>query len=248
QRQQLVFVDSSGGKSGGGSGPPYPCYESLRDHNRFLSGIAAFEKTRFKVTVDGTREQWRGQYASGSYFELLGVGAVHGRVLTPGDDSEFGRGGPHGAVAVISHGLWRRRFGMDPDVLGKRIQVGSDWVTIVGVTPPDFFGLQVVSPIDITIPIMLAGRTLRWKQMWWMSVVARVKPNATVAQARADLDALFDGYMTEVGIPREKRGYFSGIELVPAVRGANELRRSYSEPLLIVMGIVAVVLLIGCAN
>ena len=246
--QHLFFVDNSGGKSGGGSGPPYPCYEALRDHNRFLAGIAAFHEGPVKVTIDGTPEQVLGQYASGSYFDVLGVKAVHGRVLTPRDDSVFGRGGPDGAVAVISHALWARRFGLDPAVLGKAVQVGTDWVTIVGVTPPDFFGLQVGSPIDITVPIMLQPNNLRSKHLWWMSVVGRLKPDASVAQARGDLETLFDAYMNEIGMPREKRGYFSGIELVPADRGSNGLRRDYAEPLLIIMAIVALVLLIGCAN
>src|SRR4029453_14932899 len=71
---------------------------------------------------------------------------------------------------------------------------------------------------------------------------------ASVEAARADLEALWDAYLTEVGMPRDKRGSFSGLVLVPAARGANELRPTYSEPLLIVMGIVGVVLLIGCAN
>jgi hypothetical protein len=103
--QRLFFVDNSGGKSGGSSGPPYPCFERLRDHNRFLSGIAAFDERLFKVSIDGVPERVRGQFASGSYFDLLGVRAIHGRVLTPADDSEPGRGGPHGAVAVISDGF-----------------------------------------------------------------------------------------------------------------------------------------------
>src|SRR6185437_7696773 len=97
-----------------GSGPPYPCYEILRDHNRFLSGIAAFSEERFKVTIDGTPEQIRGQYASGSFFQMLGVGARYGRLLTPDDDLEIGRGGKDGAVAVISYELWKRRFSLDP--------------------------------------------------------------------------------------------------------------------------------------
>ena len=92
--QRLFFVDNSGGKSGGSNGPPYPCFERLRDHNRFLSGIAAFDERMFKVSIDGVPERVRGQYASGSYFDLLGVRAVHGRMLTPADDSEPGRGGP----------------------------------------------------------------------------------------------------------------------------------------------------------
>jgi putative ABC transport system permease protein len=246
--QRLFFVDNSGGKSGGSSGPPYPCFERLRDHNRFLSGIAAFAERPFKVSIDGVPERVRGQYASGSYFELLGVRATHGRLLTPADDAEPGRGGPDGPVAVISDAFWTRRFARDPSVLGKHIQVGAQWVTIVGVIPPGFLGLQVGRPLDVTIPMMLVEQGLQSQQSWWLSVIARVGPGATVEQARADLEALWDSYLTEVGMPREKRGYFSGVALVPAARGGNELRRAYSEPLLIVMGIVGVVLLIGCAN
>lgn len=246
--QRLFFVDNSGGKSGGSNGPPYPCFERLRDHNRFLSGIAAFDERLFKVSIDGVPERVRGQYASGSYFDLLGVRAIHGRMLTPADDSQPGRGGPHGPVAVISHGFWTRRFGSDPAVLGKSVQVGTQWVTIVGVTPQEFFGLQVGAPLDITLPMMLAGEGLQSKQLWWLSVIGRLAPGATAEAARADLEALWDAYLTEVGMPRDKRGYFSGIALVPAARGANELRRTYAEPLIIVMAIVGAVLLIGCAN
>jgi predicted permease len=242
----LVFIDTSGGQSGGTSGPPYPLYELMRDTNRFLSDVAAFSEDRFKVTIDGASERVRGQYASGNYFELLGIRAVHGRLLTPADDAEFGRGGPEGAVAVISYNLWRQRFGLDPSVLGRTIQVGRQWVTIVGVTPPEFFGLQVGSPIDLTVPMMLAGDYVQSKGTWWMSAVGRLRERASAEQARAELDILFDGYMREIGM--ERGGHFSGIALVPASRGLNGLRRQFSEPLVILMAIVAVVLLIGCAN
>ena len=246
--QRLFFIDNSGGKSGGSSGPPYPCYEQLRDHNRYLAGIAAFNENRFKVTIDGTPELITGQDASGSYFDVLGVRAAHGRLLTARDDSEFGRGGPDGGVAVISYALWQRRFGLDPGVLGKQVQVGTSWVTIVGVTEQGFHGLQVGSPIDVTIPMMLAGRSVRSRQLWWFSVVGRIKPDASVEQARADLERLWDDYMLEIGKPPDKRGYFSGIALVPAARGLERLRRQLSEPLLIAMAIVGGVLLVGCAN
>ena len=183
--QRLFFVDNSGGKSGGSNGPPYPCFERLRDHNRFLSGIAAFDERLFKVSIDGVPERVRGQYASGTYFDLLGVRATHGRLLTPADDSEPGRGGPHGAVAVISDGFWTRRFGRDPAVLGKTVQVGTQWVTIVGVTPPGFFGLQVGMPLDITLPMMLVEQGLQSKQSWWLSVIGRLAPGATRRGRRA---------------------------------------------------------------
>ena len=80
----LFFIDSSGGKDHGNA-PPYPCFERLRDHSRYFSGMAAFSGERFKVTIDGAAEQINGQYASGSYFDVLGVGASIGRVMTPVD-------------------------------------------------------------------------------------------------------------------------------------------------------------------
>ena len=133
-------------------------------------------------------------------------------------------------------------------MLGKQVQVGTSWVTIVGVTEQGFHGLQVGSPIDVTIPMMLAGRSVRSRQLWWFSVVGRIKPDASVEQARADLERLWDDYMLEIGKPPDKRGYFSGIALVPAARGLKRLRRQLSEPLLIAMAIVGGVLLVGCAN
>lgn len=244
---RLYFIDNSGGKSGGSSGPPYPCYELLRDNNHYFSGITAFDGDRFKVTIDGVQQQIAGQYASGSYFEVLGVGAVLGRVLTPADDSVIGRGGPDGGVAVISYALWDRRFGRSPAVLGKTIQVGTNWVTIVGVTSPGFNGLSVGAPVDVTIPMMLATNNLRSKGSWWFSVAGRLKEESSVEQARAELDRYFQGYMEEAGMKGNQK-YFNGIALVPAAKGLDTLRRTFSKPLLIVMAIVGLVMLIGCAN
>src|SRR5262249_11421577 len=174
---------------------------------------------------------------SGNYFDVLGVRPAYGRLLTPADDSIFDQGGPDGAVAVISYNFWRQRFALDPAVLGRAIQVGTRWVTIVGVTPPEFFGLQTGAPIDLVVPLMLAGSQVKPKGSWWMSAVARIRPGATADQARAELEALYDPYLNAIGM---KRGdYFSGIALVPADRGLNGLRRQFSEPLLIVMAIVA---------
>jgi predicted permease len=244
----LFFVDNSGGKSGGRSGPPYPCYEILRDHTRYFAGLAAFNGRRFKVTVDGVQEQVRGQFASGSYFDVLGIHAAQGRLLTPADDRNIGRSSGDGYVAVISHALWARRFGMSPSVLGKTIQVGTKWVTIVGVTPPEFIGLQVGFPIDVTIPITLADSGLQSTQSWWLSVVGRLQDGASVEQARADLDAMFQAYMTDNGLSAGAREYYNRIALVPADKGLNDIRRQLAQPLLVVMGIVVIVLLIGCAN
>jgi len=243
----LFFIDNSGGKSQGNSGPPYPCFEILRQSNTTLSGIAAFDDGLFKVTIDGEAEEVRGQYASGNFFEVLGVRPAYGRLLLASDDATM-VSGADGAVAVISHGFWQRRFNFNPAVVGKTIVIGARPVTIVGVTPPEYFGLQVGLPKDVTVPITLSENNLGARSLWWFSVVARIKPGVPVEAARAELHGLWDRYMTDIGELPEKRKYFSGIELVPAARGLAELRRQLSEPLLIVMTIVGIVLLIGCAN
>ena len=239
---RLFFIDSSGGKDRGNA-PPYPCYERLRDSNHYFSGMAAFSGERFKVTVAGEPEQINGQYASGSFFDVLGVGAIAGRVMTPEDDSRSGAG--EGAVAVISDGLWKRRFGGEPSVIGKSVQVGETRVIIVGVTPPGFSGLTPGFPSDITVPIALNPGVLS-KSMWWFGAVGRLKDGASPEQARSELDAGFQTYMGELGM--KGREHFNGIALIPAAKGFDGLRQRFGKPLLIVMTIVGLVLLIGCAN
>jgi predicted permease len=241
---RLFFIDSAGGKDHGNA-PPYPCFERLRDNNRYFSGMAAFSGERFKVTIDGAPEQINGQYASGSFFDVLGVGASIGRVMTPEDDSRFGTGGPQGAVAVISHALWQRRFRGDPAVIGRSVQVGETAATIVGVTPPGFTGLDPGFPSDITVPITL-NPGVQSKRMWWLGAVGRLKEGASPEQARAELDASFQNYMSEIGMKRNQ--HFIGIALIPAAKGSDGLRQLFAKPLLIVMTIVGLVLLIGCAN
>ena len=123
--------------------------------------------------------------------------------------------------------------------------MGTTSVTIVGVTPPGFSGLTIGAPVDITVPIGLSGNNLRQTQAWWFSVVGRLKDGAPVEQARAELDALFQAYKADHRITED---YFDRIALVPAARGLDEVSRQLSQPLAIVMTIVGLVLLIGCAN
>src|SRR5262249_43887690 len=114
------------------------------------------------------------------------------------------------------------------------------------VTPRTFRGLQAGSPVDLTVPMAVSSNSLSAKHTWWFSVVGRLKDGASIEQARADLDGLFQSYMTDVG--EKDRHYFNGILLVPAGKGLNDLRRDLATPLWIVMAIVGLVLLIGCAN
>ena len=245
---RLFFVDDSGGKSHGANSPPYPCFEILRDHNRYFTGLSAFNAQPFRTVIDGVPQQIIGQYASGSFFDVVGVGAVIGRTLTPADDAGIGRGGPDGPATVISYRLWERRFARSPEVLGKKIQVGANSYTIVGVTPKGFDGLQGALPVELTIPITFATNSLRSKQSWWFSTIGRLKEGASQTQAAAELDRLFQTYMDEARASRQLREYFNRIVLVSARRGVEELRLRFSSALVIVMATAGLVLLIGCAN
>ena len=227
---RLFFVDNTGGKSGGSNGPPYPAYEILRDHGRYMTGLATFEGSLFKVAIDESPEQMRGQYVSSNYFDVLDLAPAAGRLLKGSDESRDERGGPDGPVAVISYELWQNRFGGEASTVGRTIGVGQLRVTIVGVAPRGFRGLTVGAPIDLSLPMGLSGSDLTRTQSWWFSVIGRLKDDASVEQARADMDALFQKYKIDNRIGGGLGVQFNRIELVPAARGLDELRRELSRP------------------
>ena len=254
--EQLAFVDNVGARGGGGA-PPYPCFEQFRDRDHYFSGLAAFSGYNMRISIDGRPEEVMAQQASGNYFAVLGLEAWAGRTFGPADDSVIGKGGPDGPVAVISYRYWKRRFAMSPTVLGKVIQLEGRAVTIIGVTPPEFFGLRPGMPVDLTVPMMLApAEMLRDKGAWWLNVVGRLKPGAARAQARAEMDGIFQAFMGDrsgssgkiSGTDEMRHDYFDHIALTPAARGLNNLRRQFSKPLLVLMALVGLVLLIACAN
>jgi predicted permease len=248
--EQLYFVQNVGPQRPTGGAPPYPCFERFRERDQFFSGLAAFTRRDPKLTFDGQVEQVSGQFVSGNYFELLGVNPLLGRVISPADDEVPEKGGADGLVAVISYEYWTRRFARSPDTIGKVVQIGNDAVTIVGVTPPEFYGLFPGTEIDISLPIVMEGAPmLAEKSSWWFQAVGRLKPDASVDQARAELDAIFQPFMDETTVSAEMRAKaFARIELAPASKGLDTLRRQFSRPLQALMVIVGLVLLIACAN
>lgn len=136
----------------------YRNYEQIRDHDQTLSGVLAYYPLRLTVSIDGQPESaLNGQLVSGNYYQVLGVNALLGRTIAPEDDRA------HGAhpVCVISHGYWRRRFGGAPGVVGKTIHLGGYPFTIIGVTAPEFFGLEVGSAMDISAPLMMQQQIMQ---------------------------------------------------------------------------------------
>ena len=109
---RLVFVRTAG--TAGRDGPPYPYFELLRDQSKSYDAVAAFSASNMEIVIDGGREQARGVWVSGNFYQMLGVSPMIGRTLAASDDQTPGRGGPDGAVAVISRAYWLQRFGADP--------------------------------------------------------------------------------------------------------------------------------------
>jgi hypothetical protein len=157
QPEHLYFIQNVGPRRPNGGAPPYPCFERLRDRNQAFAGVAAFAAFDLPFRIDGRLEAVRGQRVSGNYFSLLGVNAVLGRMLSPADDSVSGQGGPDGLVAVISYKYWIQRFGQQPSVIGKVVQLGDQPVTIIGVTPADFYGLAPGQEFSISLPMASAS-------------------------------------------------------------------------------------------
>jgi len=116
-------------------------WEELQAHADLFDGILAWTPARFDLAPSGERQLAEGLFASGGYFDALGVPAVLGRTFTAADDRPGG--GAEGPVAVISYGFWQRRFGGAADVVGRLLAVDGTRVTIIGVTPPEFFGVDV---------------------------------------------------------------------------------------------------------
>ena len=255
QRPEELVEFSRSSEHGSGTSFSYPAFEQFRDRNQSLSGVLTMSKTPLRLTGDGDTESPQGQYVSGNFFSLLGVEAWLGRTITPQDDTPSDAGSP---VAVISYGLWQRRFGGDPSVVGAQTAVEEKPFTIIGVTPPEFFGLQPGSAPDFWIPIaaeplVRSKSWLRQSDFNWLSVVGRLKPGISTATARSDLEVIFSQLLDERAariLNEHNRKVFLAqrIGVEPAGNGLSRLRQQFSKPLLILMALVGLVLLIACAN
>ena len=239
--QQLYFVQNVGVKGANGA-PPYLCFDLFREQTQAFDGMAAGMPDTLDLVVDGRPAQVSGELVSSSYFDVLGVKSAIGRLLAASDDQL------QPPVVVISHRFWQRRFGGDPAVLGKVIRYKRHQLTIVGVIEDQFLGMTPGRPSDVALPFTVLGPAiLREKANWGFDVVARLKPGVSIGHARAQVDAIFQDYMTFY--PKERRrDYLDHMELAPAAKGLDTLRSRFSRPLAVMMALSGLVLLVGCAN
>src|SRR6476646_7492512 len=195
--ESLVLLTHSRGSDFTG-GFTYQQYRIMRQASGGFTELAAWSPLRLNVSVDGNVEPTtQGQLVSGNYFSLLGVSPIAGRAISAEDDVV-----PNGhPVAMISYGYWKRRFGLSPSVVGRDIAISGTRFTVIGVTPPEFFGLEVGTAPDLFLPVLMQPSAMPDLEnlldqpiiyRTWLQVVSRVASGTTAAQAAAQLEPVYN--------------------------------------------------------
>jgi putative ABC transport system permease protein len=214
-------------------------FSDWKEQNQVFTDMAVFFDRSLNLTSDGEPEELPIQFGTTNLFSVLGANPILGRTFNA-DEGAAGQPG----VAVISYGLWRRRFGSDLSIVGRQITLNNQPITVIGVMPENFGwhiqrGTQVSKPADIWVPFQITNE-LRVRRGRFASSVARLKPGVTIEQAQSEMDT--------IGARLAQQNTFNtnwGVNVVPLrTQFTGEIRR----PLLILLGAVGVVLLIACAN
>jgi len=230
-------------------------WEKLRDNQEVFSGVLAWSSNNFNLTPGGEVRLAQGLFVSGDFFRVLGVQPLMGRVFTA-DDDRRGCGLPG---AVVSYAFWQRELGGDPSPVGRKLTLNYYQTEIIGVTPPGFFGLEVGRSYDVAVPI--CSQAVLWSEgawldagtVWWLNVMGRLKANSTPEKANGQL-AVISPRIFQATLPsnypaENVKDYLKfKLAAVPAGSGVSWLRTRYSDPLSLLLGTAALVLLIACTN
>ncbi|HEU4794162.1 MAG TPA: ABC transporter permease, partial [Pyrinomonadaceae bacterium] len=238
----------------------YASYLYFRDHNQSFQDITALRSGVSRLSVRRADTQGvgatraSGHLVAGNYFSVLGTGAMRGRVLTPEDDKANAQ-----PAAVMSHRYWKEQLNSDPSVVGQTFVINGVNFTLVGITPPEFFGERVRRPPDFWLPIVfhpqieLRGNYLEDNQAYWLMLLGRLKPGVDIQQANATVNHALRQFLTEQAgsqLTEQRQRGIQGtyVTLIEGKGGISGLRRIYSKPLRMLMAIVGIVLLVACAN
>jgi predicted permease len=264
QPEQLVTLATNyPGEGGARPGFVYQTFEQLRDRAPVFNGLAAVcLLNRFNVLINephGSVDagQVRVGLVSDNYFSTLGVRAMVGRTITPGDDRP-----PDGRpVVVLSHAFWKRRLAQATDAasdaIGRTLTLYDTTYTIVGITPVGFAGEWVGQPADLWFPIAMQSQVMPEQpgllsapnSPTWVRIVGRLRPGVTVEQAQSSAQAVFSRWMEETfSIAAMQRMGRVQLVLEPAARGFSPERKFLARPLMIMFVLAGLVLLIVCAN
>ena len=213
-----------------------PEFLDVRRYSSAFSDVAAMQQTGMNIRVADLPEMISGQRVSASFFELLGVPAELGRTFLP-EEEQLGRD----TVLVLSHGLWQRRFGSDPAIVGRALNANGRSYTVIGVAPPDFKD-PWVPDAEMWAPLAFTEQQLTQRGSHGLSVVARIRPSVTLEQARADMDRV-------TAQIREDNEFYTTFDYKVLINPLLEEYVGDMRPaLLMLMGSVGLVLLIACTN
>jgi predicted permease len=237
----------------------YPMYQDLRDRNSVFSGVIARGGTQMNVTYGDQTERVRGELVSGNFYEVLGVRPWAGRLFTQEDD----RTPVAHPVAVLSYRFWESRFNKDPNLIGKTILINEHPMTVLGVTPPGFYGVDLTNNPDVRVPLMmtpvfnpLPPTRLQSRRHQWLSVMARRKADVSPEQAQASLSVTYqqirasEAEQLSASGTKFNRDRFMAqrIAAIPGDQGLRHLQIELRTSLWLLFGATCAVLLILCAN
>jgi putative ABC transport system permease protein len=238
EAERLVFLWSTLRSQGiSASGSAMPDYREWRDQNRTLEGLAGFHYGDFNLSsAGGEPDRVQGAYITSNLFNVLKVSPALGRLFTPEED-QFGR---H-RVVLLSHGLWQRSFGGDHAIVGREIKLGGESFTVAGVMPRGLPFFDNISEVELWTPLAFApGDSMDTRGNHFVTLVGRLKPGVTVAQAQEDASAI--ARRLEEQFPQNKG---LGASVTPA---HEQLTGDSRKALYVLLGAVAFVLLVACVN
>jgi predicted permease len=265
QPERLVLLDAPGAFSGSGHSHSseltplsHPMFENLRSRSTVFSGVLAEYRTAVHLAVGRETSSLNADLVSGTFFEVLGLRPAAGRLFNADDDRTAGA---H-PVVVLGHGYWKRRFGADPGIVGQTVRVNEQPMTVIGIAPAGFHGIEVGESMDLYVPLAMQAQIIpTWKLAignWrtrWLTVVARLREGVSPTEAQAQTDVLYAQLLNEdlatmSGKSERFRTAFLSkkLKLLPGGRGTSGLREETKTPLIVLMAMVGLVLLIACAN
>jgi len=263
--ERLVLLDGPGPYSGWTHGQlesltplSHAMVGGLREQSEVFSGVTAWSSTTLHIGDGDSTEEVKGALVSGEFFEVLGLRPAAGRLFASADDTTPGA---H-AVVVLGNGFWSRRFAADPAVVGRTVKLNGYPMTVVGIAPRGFHGVEVGESQDVFVPLAMQNQVLPtwpntlgdWRSRW-LTPLARLAPGVDLEQADAGAQIAYGRLLVEDLEHTQTRSERFRTEflqkrlvLLPGAHGASSLRSQAETPLVVLMGLVGLVLLITCAN
>jgi predicted permease len=231
---------------------PYAAFETLREENPVFSTLFGYFNGQNKtLAIRGQATTASTEYVTGEYFRGLAVSPAAGRLIGSDDDR------PGAApVAVISFATSQNRFGGPPNAIGHSILVDNIPFTVIGVAPPEFFGVDPAAAPDLYLPLHTnllvdgarAARMYPDGNFYWIEVMGRLRPGVSMAQAQAALAPRFHRWVATTATTDGERAKLPALILNPGAAGLGSLRRQYSKPLYVLLMMVGLILAVACAN